>query len=91
MVGGLITGVISLRPGHALSICSSVAGGSMITLLEFKMMSSLIMGLPLPPVTCYLILAVLAAPALIKSGVNPMAAHLFVFFLRCFGQHQPVP
>ena len=47
------------------------------------------MGLPLPPVTCYLILAVLAAPALVKSGVNPMAAHLFVFFFGALGNISP--
>jgi len=44
------------------------------------MIASLILGLPLPPVTCYLILAILAAPALVKAGVIPMASHLFVFF-----------
>jgi TRAP-type uncharacterized transport system fused permease subunit len=53
------------------------------------MIASLILGLPLPPVTCYLILAVLAAPALIKSGVHPMAAHLFVFFFGTLGNISP--
>jgi TRAP transporter 4TM/12TM fusion protein len=88
---GLITGVISLTGlGMRFSdVLISVAGGSMITLLVLTMLSSLIMGLPLPPVTCYLILAVLAAPALIKSGVNPMAAHLFVFFFGALGNISP--
>jgi TRAP transporter 4TM/12TM fusion protein len=88
---GLITGVISLTGlGMRFSdVLISVAGGSMITLLVLTMISSLIMGLPLPPVTCYLILAVLAAPALIKSGVNPMAAHLFVFFFGALGNISP--
>jgi TRAP-type uncharacterized transport system fused permease subunit len=53
------------------------------------MIASLILGLPLPPVTCYLILAVLAAPALIKAGVYPMAAHLFVFFFGALGNISP--
>ena len=61
----------------------------MIVLLIFTMLASLILGLPLPPVTCYLILAVLAAPALIKAGVNPMAAHLFVFFFGALGNISP--
>jgi TRAP-type uncharacterized transport system fused permease subunit len=53
------------------------------------MIASLVIGLPLPPVTCYLILAVIAAPALIKAGVTPMAAHLFVFFFGALGNISP--
>ena len=88
---GLITGVISLTGmGMRFSdVLVSLAGGNMIILLTLTMIASLIMGLPLPPVSCYLILAVLAAPALIKSGVNPMAAHLFVFFFGALGNISP--
>jgi TRAP-type uncharacterized transport system fused permease subunit len=70
-------------------ILVAVAGGSMFILLFLTMIASLIMGLPLPPVTCYVILAVLAAPALVKAGVNPMAAHLFVFFFGALGNISP--
>jgi TRAP-type uncharacterized transport system fused permease subunit len=31
----------------------------------------------------------LAAPALVKAGVNPMAAHLFVFFFGALGNISP--
>jgi TRAP transporter 4TM/12TM fusion protein len=88
---GLITGVITMT-GMGLrfsDVLITLAGGSMIVLLIFTMLASLILGLPLPPVTCYLILAVLAAPALIKAGVNPMAAHLFVFFFGALGNISP--
>jgi len=88
---GLITGVISITGmGMRFSdVLISLAGGNMLILLSLTMIASLIMGLPLPPVTCYLILAVLAAPALIKSGVQPMAAHLFVFFFGALGNISP--
>jgi TRAP transporter 4TM/12TM fusion protein len=88
---GLITGVISMTGlGMRMSdVLINVAGGSMIVLLLLTMIASLILGLPLPPVTCYLILAVLAAPALVKAGVNPMAAHLFVFFFGALGNISP--
>ena len=88
---GLITGVITMT-GMGLrfsDVLITLAGGSMIVLLLFTMLASLILGLPLPPVTCYLILAVLAAPALVKAGVNPMAAHLFVFFFGALGNISP--
>jgi len=88
---GLITGAIGMSGlGMRFSdIMIIVAGGNMFILLFLTMIASLILGLPLPPVTCYIILAVLAGPALIKAGVNPMAAHLFVFFFGALGNISP--
>ncbi len=88
---GIITGTISMAGlGERFSdILITLAGGSTILLLVLTMIASIILGLPLPPVTCYLILAVLAAPALIKAGIHPMAAHLFVFFFGTLGNISP--
>lgn len=88
---GIITGTISMAGlGERFSdILITLAGGSAILLLVLTMIASIILGLPLPPVTCYLILAVLAAPALIKAGIHPMAAHLFVFFFGTLGNISP--
>ena len=88
---GIFTGTIDMTGmGMRFSdILITVAAGNMLILLSLTMIASLIIGLPLPPVTCYLILAVLAAPALIKAGVNPMAAHLFVFFFGALGNISP--
>jgi TRAP-type uncharacterized transport system fused permease subunit len=88
---GIITGTMSMAGlGERFSdILITLAGGSAILLLVLTMIASIILGLPLPPVTCYLILAVLAAPALIKAGIHPMAAHLFVFFFGTLGNISP--
>jgi TRAP-type uncharacterized transport system fused permease subunit len=40
---------------------------------------SIVIGFGLPTLVTYIILAVMAVPVLIELGVNPMAAHLFVF------------
>ena len=88
---GLIEGVLSLT-GMGLRFSEALiyfAGGNTIVLLFLTMIASLIIGLPLPPVTAYLILAILAAPALIKSGVPAMAAHLFIFFFGVLGNITP--
>ena len=88
---GIITGAISL-PGMGLRFSDALitlSGGNLFILLVLTMIASLILGLPLPPVTCYLILAVLAAPALVRSGVHPMAAHLFVFYYGTLGNISP--
>jgi TRAP transporter 4TM/12TM fusion protein len=88
---GIITGTIDFTGiGMRFSnVLITVAGGNVLFLLFLTMLASLILGLPLPPVTCYLILAVLAAPALTKAGVTPMAAHLFVFFFGVLGSISP--
>jgi TRAP transporter 4TM/12TM fusion protein len=88
---GLIEGVINLT-GLGLRFSEMliyVAGGNLIYLLILTMLASIVIGLPLPPVTAYLILAILAAPALIKSGVDPMAAHLFIFHFGVLGNITP--
>jgi len=88
---GLIEGVISLT-GLGLrfsELLIHIAGGNMFFLLILTMLASLVIGLPLPPVSAYLILAILAAPALIKSGINPMAAHLFIFHFGVLGNITP--
>ena len=88
---GIIEGVINLT-GLGLrfsEILIYLAGGNMFILLVLTAIASLIIGLPLPPVTAYLILAILAAPALIKAGVHPMAAHLFVFHFGVLGNITP--
>ncbi len=88
---GIIQGVISLT-GLGLrfsELLIYMAGGNLFILLFLTMIASLVMGMPLPPVTAYLILAILAAPALIKLGVTPMAAHLFVFLFGTLGTITP--
>jgi TRAP transporter 4TM/12TM fusion protein len=88
---GIITGAIALS-GMGLrfsDILINIAGGSLIVLLLLTMVASLIIGLPLPPVSSYLVLAVLAVPAMVKLGVHPMAAHLFVFFFGTMGNISP--
>jgi TRAP transporter 4TM/12TM fusion protein len=88
---GLIEGVLSLT-GMGLRFSEALiylAGGNMLVLLALTMIASLIIGLPLPPVTAYLILAILAAPALIKAGVDPYATHLFIFFFGVLGNITP--
>lgn len=79
---GIIIGVTNLTGlGLKLSgILIDLAGGSILALLILTMIASIILGMGLPTTACYILLAVLAAPALIKMGIIPIAAHLFVFY-----------
>lgn len=83
---GIIIGVLSLT-GLGLqlsSVLTSLAGGSLPILLVLTMIVSLVLGMGLTTTACYVILAVLVAPAMIKMGIDPMAAHMFVFFFGMY-------
>ena len=79
---GIIIGVVNLTGlGMQLSsILVTLSGGKLLPMLLLTMGASLIMGMGLPVTACYIILAVLAAPALVQAGLTPIAAHLFVFY-----------
>jgi TRAP transporter 4TM/12TM fusion protein len=62
------------------TILLDLAGGHLFLLLLVTALASFVLGLSLPPLPCYMIMAVLIAPALVKFGVPPLAAQLFVFY-----------
>lgn len=81
-VGGIVLGMITLT-GLGLMMSSlliQLSGGKLIFLLILTMVASIILGMGVPPVAAYIVLAILVVPALIKMGVYPLAAHLFVFY-----------
>jgi TRAP transporter 4TM/12TM fusion protein len=58
----------------------NIAGGNQLLLLFMVAVASFILGINLPPLPCYMIMAVLIAPTLIKFGILPLAAQLFCFY-----------
>jgi TRAP-type uncharacterized transport system fused permease subunit len=67
----------------------SVSGGSLIVLLIVTAIVAIILGLGLPTVGVYVILATLGAPALIKAGISPMQAHMFVMYFGMMSMVTP--
>lgn len=53
------------------------------------MVVSIILGMGLPTTACYIVTATIAAPALIKLGVNPLAAHMFAYYFACLSNLTP--
>jgi TRAP-type uncharacterized transport system fused permease subunit len=53
---------------------------SLVLLLVLAAVVSIILGMGLPTIGVYVMLAVLVAPALVKVGVPPLAAHLFILY-----------
>jgi TRAP-type uncharacterized transport system fused permease subunit len=53
---------------------------NLILLLVLAAAVSIVLGMGLPTIGVYIMLAILVAPALVKVGVPPLAAHLFILY-----------
>ena len=88
---GIIVGVVSLT-GLGVKFAMVVIGyskGSLILALFLSMIITLILGMGLPTTASYAIAASMLAPALIKIGVLPLAAHMFIFYFACMAAITP--
>jgi TRAP transporter 4TM/12TM fusion protein len=88
---GIVIGVVLLT-GLGVKIGDFVflfSGGRLWLALFFIMLASLVLGMGLPTLVCYLLLAVTTAPPLIKLGVPPMAAHMFIFYFGMLSMVTP--
>lgn len=77
---GIIIGVLN-QSGLSFNLTlllSQVGEGSLFLLLVIAAAVSIILGMGMPTVGVYVLLAALVAPALVKLGIEPIAAHLFV-------------
>lgn len=88
---GIIVGVVQISGlGFKFSsIVTSFSGGSLDIALLLAMIASFIFGMGMPTTAAYIIQATLVAPALVRLGADPLAAHLFVFYYAVLGQITP--
>jgi TRAP transporter 4TM/12TM fusion protein len=80
---GIIIGIISLT-GVGIRFSTLVldlAAGHLPLALLFVAIASLVLGLALPITAAYLLLAVVAAPALVEMGLPLLTAHMIIFWL----------
>ncbi|MPZ56604.1 MAG: TRAP transporter fused permease subunit [Rhizobiales bacterium] len=67
----------------------AVAGGNLFLGLVMAMFASLVLGMGLPTVPAYIVQVGLVVPALIKMGLDPILAHLFVIYFSCLSMVTP--
>jgi TRAP transporter 4TM/12TM fusion protein len=80
---GIIIGVLTYS-GLVLTFADIVielADGKLWLTILLIAFASLILGMGVPVTAAYLITAVVAVPALTELGVNPIAAHMIVYWL----------
>jgi len=57
-----------------------LGGQNLLLLLVLAAVVSIILGMGLPTLGVYVMLAILVAPALVKVGILPLAAHMFILY-----------
>lgn len=80
---GIIIGVLTYS-GLVLTFADIVielADGKLWLTILLIALASLILGMGVPVTAAYLITAVVAVPALTELGINPIAAHMIVYWL----------
>jgi len=91
VMAGLIEGVL-LYTGLTLRISNifiALSGGNLFILLILSMIIAIILGMGMPTPAVYVITSITLAPALVKLGVPPIAAHFFLFFFGILGPLTP--
>ncbi|AUM75831.1 TRAP transporter permease [Paracoccus jeotgali] len=88
---GIIVGIVQISGlGFKFSaLVTSFSGGSLDIALLLAMIASFIFGMGMPTTAAYIVQATLVAPALVKLGADPLAAHMFVFYYAVLGQITP--
>ncbi|CEP68989.1 TRAP C4-dicarboxylate transport system permease DctM subunit [Moorella glycerini] len=88
---GIITGTLSITglAGKFSSIMMQLSGGMLLPALLLAAVASIILGMGMPIAACYIVLAVIAAPAMERMGVSTLTAHYFIFYFGNFSAITP--
>ena len=79
---GIVIGVVLLTGmgSKITALVITASAGSLLLALPIVMLASILFGMGLPTVVCYVLLAATVAPSLVDLGIHPLAAHLFIFY-----------
>jgi len=88
---GLIVGGLSVT-GVALSFSREIViavGNNTFLILVVGALTSFVLGLGMTTTACYIFLAIVMVPALVKLGIYSIAAHLFVLYWGALSELTP--
>jgi TRAP transporter 4TM/12TM fusion protein len=88
---GIVIGIV-LQTGLALRFTAFLVDftyGWLMAALLITMVAGIVLGMGMPTTPAYIMQAALLVPAIIKLGVEPMAAHMFAFYFSCLSAVTP--
>ncbi len=79
---GFIVGAFSMTglSGTLANDLVYLAGDKPVVLLIMGAITSFIFGMGMTVTACYIFLAIVLAPPLVKAGMDPMAVHMFILY-----------
>lgn len=88
---GIIVGVVALTGigGRFSEMILGIAGVNQLLAMVFAAMVALILGMGMPTTAAYAIAAAVLAPGLSKIGVEPLVAHMFIFYFAVISAITP--
>ncbi|MFY0542543.1 TRAP transporter permease [Brevibacillus sp. H7] len=90
-VAGIVVGVI-IHSGLGLTFSSFIIDYSLgipIISVLFVCFGCIILGMGMPTTSAYITASVLLAPSLAKLGFQPLAVHMFIFYMACLSMVTP--
>jgi TRAP transporter 4TM/12TM fusion protein len=88
---GMVVGALNISGisfGLTLQLIA-ISGESLFVLLLLTAAISIILGMGMPTISVYVLTATLLAPSLVKLGVTPMAAHMYVMYFGMLSMITP--
>jgi TRAP transporter 4TM/12TM fusion protein len=88
---GMVVGALNISGisfGLTLQLIA-ISGESLFVLLLLTAVISIILGMGMPTISVYVLTATLLAPSLVKLGVTPMAAHMYVMYFGMLSMITP--
>lgn len=79
---GIVVGVIALTGigGRFSQLVLGIAEGSQLLAMVFAMLIAMVLGMGMPTTAAYAIAASVVAPGLMRMGIPPLVAHMFIFY-----------
>ncbi|MEX2321128.1 MAG: TRAP transporter large permease subunit, partial [Saccharospirillum sp.] len=79
---GIVVAVLSSTglPIKFAQLISASASGSLFMSLLLAMFAALVLGMGMPTLPAYLTIILIMGPAMLRLGLEPLVAHMFVFY-----------
>lgn len=88
---GIIIGIV-IQSGLAsrfATVIAAIGSTNLLLALLVAMLGCLLLGMALPTVAAYLVANILFVPSLIRLGIDPLPANMFVFYFGIVAQITP--
>ena len=88
---GIVVGVIALTGigGRFSHLILQIAGEHVLLALIFTMIIVTILGMGMPTTAAYAVAASVVAPGLMRLGISPLVAHMFIFYFAVLSAITP--